>query len=1625
MNPVHPSCLRSPAIARVRRLAPALALLALFTLGADRPSPAGPTVLDVALNLDPAELTAWLDGPTTAALPAGMELRGLAGQRQLPVKRLTVLIPRDASVAAAELEGAPVTHAVELAGLPLALPDVSDEGIAAAPASAMGPTPAAGWSPEPTVRLVGDQFYHGYHLAMLEVHPIQVDPTGRQARLWTQGRVRLVMRPRTDGVQIVDRQRLVPGWRERVEAQLAGQVANPQALSGYALPPMVHPAGDRGARPQKTPSLASSPVQVLILTNEAMASEFQRLADHRTKLGNPAVVITIEDVLSLYRHGLDLAETLRLYIADAYSKWGVDYVLLGGDTEVIPTRYVTSTFYPPGGSTDIPADLYYAALTGNWNADGDAVFGEAFVSALDLGDFVDFTPEVAIGRATVTTLGEAQVFVDKVLAYEMPVDQLYQARALFASEVLFPQDWTPGTSIQLDGATFSEAIVSASLPCAPHDPWQTSRMYENTSAYPGSVPETRAAILDSLDTGRFGLFVQEGHGFYFNMSVGDANILASDADALTNGPNWFLLYALNCSSGAFDFNCLLERFLRNPAGGSVASLGSSRAAFPNTANDYQQAFFDAVLCDQLTRLGDAMNASRAPFTPDTFYNTSDRWTHFVYTLLGDPAMPVWTSFPRAISVAAPASVGVGPNSITVTVTDVVASAPLEGATVCLSKGTEDYAVGVTDAAGTVQLDFDAETAGSIAVWVSGADAAPTSRTIAVTSGGSAFLSVSGFSISDDAVGASVGNGNGRIEAGETVELTPLVRNTGSAGVGAGQVTLSTLDANLSVLDATAAFGALAAGGSAPASDPVVIQVAATTPDAHEATLELLLQSGAPSWTDSEVLRLESPQLEVLRLRVDDTATGDGDGIVDPLEDVDLILTLKNFGASAVASVTGVLSSASGSVTILDASGSWGAMALPLSFAENTSDRFRVRESDTASAHAYSLTLTDNLGRSAVVGFDLRRPAQVLGLARGVGGSNEIVLKWTRNNDADLQGYRVYRKGAGQPSFSAASQDIVEGSSTFRDGGLPSLERFEYYVVAVDNGGLEGAASATIAISTAPPEICDFPLPMGQESSGALAVHDIDGDGVDDMIIPSNHVYVIDGNCTEKRDGDADAQTFGPVTGLAGQFTPSGIAVGDLGGSLVPEFVASNWTSFNLYVYDAQGTVQAGWPRTLNNKTWTTQALGDLDGDDDLEIVTTDVAGWTYAFHHDGTEVINGDANPATIGPVMPRRTGENFGRTSPALFDVDGDGDAEILFGTKFQNAGINEVFYAWKADGTGNAPGWPKTLLPLSGFLASPSIADINNDGIMEIVQPCENDSLYVWRPDGTRVAPFPARYTSSAQDLNSLAPSVAFGDFVGHDGQLEMVVVETITTTSSRIRIITNQNVTVAGWPITVSNLSESSPVVGDIDGDGELDVVWGVGGGSDSQPSFLYAWNRNGVEIDGFPIFMSGFVRATPTICDLDGNGTVNIALASWDKLIHVWDMGVPYNPSLMPWPTFRGNVHRDGVITTTVSTDAPPADAPGARLALPVLHGAAPNPFNPSTTLSFDLPAQATGRVRLRLFDAAGRMVDTLIDAPITQAARSVRWNGRDAAGRPVASGVYHALLEVDGYPSVGRAISLIK
>ncbi|HWN83324.1 MAG TPA: C25 family cysteine peptidase, partial [Candidatus Udaeobacter sp.] len=584
---------------------------------------------------------------------------------------------------------------------------------------------------------------------------------------------------------------------------------------------------------------------------------------------------------------------LRCFLTDAYVNWGTLWVLLGGDSDVVPVRYATHSLSTP--PEQIPTDLYYSCLDGNWNADGDAVFGEGRPPGQPTGgDEVDLVPELMVGRATISTAAQAAIFIDKVIDYEQAVtnDSRYPGSVLLLGEQLSPT---------LDGATFCEA-VRARLPVG----LRTVRMYENSAAYAGAVPESRTKVIDSLNAG-FGIVHHVGHGFRNTMSVGEGALSNADVDALVNGGRLSVLYAVNCSSTAFDYNAIGERFLKNPHGGGVAYIGSSRISFTGESEDFQNAFYDMVFGAGVVSVGQALAFSKLGLLADAVSETPDRWFHFSLILLGDPEMPLWRKTPSALTVshAATTPLGGGPFAVTVT----RSGNPVSGARVAIQKLGDAFAVGTTGANGVASLNLGASTTGTFSVTATQLDEKPRSTTASIVASSAAVIELTATVIDDDSTAPSNGNGDGRADAGERVALRFTLKNVGGATANnvSGVLRAPAGVGYLSIQTTAVSYGSLAPQGQSAGAGPFVIDVDSAAPSAYAPKLELTVTAGALSFVERYVLPIHVVRLVHQAHALSDPAPGgNGNGVPDPGERIEVRLDAQNLGTARADQVQALL-----------------------------------------------------------------------------------------------------------------------------------------------------------------------------------------------------------------------------------------------------------------------------------------------------------------------------------------------------------------------------------------------------------------------------------------------------------------------------------------------------------------------------------------------------------------------------------------------------------------------------------------------------------------------------------------------------------------------------------------------
>jgi hypothetical protein len=506
------------------------------------------------------------------------------------------------------------------------------------------------------------------------------------------------------------------------------------------------------------------------------------------------------------------------------------------------------------------------------------------------------------------------------------------------------------------------------------------------------------------------------------------------------------------------------------------------------------------------------------------------------------------------------------------------------------------------------------------------------------------------------------------------------------------------------------------------------------------------------------------------------------------------------------------------------------------------------------------------------------------------------------------------------------------------------------------------------------------------------------------------------------DGDDNPGTSGPIS-LHGRsldvYAFAAIpAAGDMDGDGDLEVANVSFVRDSLFVWDKEGQLLPGWPKwVMDNFNWGSPVMADLDQDGDLEIVLSAAKGGRiFAWHHDGTEVVDGDNDPGTDG-ILARITGNSFNYGSPAVGNLDADPELEIIVPINKTPAYLGPV-YAFNIDGT-VVPGWPflTGTGSLSEVSSSPVVADLDRDGDEEVIIVCERDfgTIYVLNGDATVVSGWPQNIISLTADTR--LPSPAAGDLDG-DGFLDLVFLDT----NGRLYAFNRHGQFLPGFPVwyfpePANERSQSTAAIADIDGDGFMEIIFGDEAGR------VHCFNHDATMAAGFPIQLTGEARSTPAVWDLDRDGRLELAVVGFDANVYVWDLEAEFDPERVPWPFFRHDTQNTGRISTPVQPVAVTDPGTVPPVTLPAFHAARPNPFNPVTTLAFDVPGEAGGArpVTLAIYDVQGRLLRELIAGPVDVGAHSVRWDGRTAGGQVVGSGVYFARIAIGDFSASQKLV----
>jgi hypothetical protein len=462
-------------------------------------------------------------------------------------------------------------------------------------------------------KYLGTQMYSGLQIAVIDIYPWKYNPV--QKTIFTSNNVTLQIETSWDDELAEHSANFYAPNRNF--SDLTNFVLNPETISTYQNAPLY-----RTHQPQSRLIDLSIPKKMIIITNSASASYFQNYIEWQNTRSISTGLYLTSDIYSSY-DGIDNAEKIRNFISDAYQTWSststpLEYVILGGDDEIVPDR---GCFCEVGETVDfrIPTDIYYSNLDGNWNADGDQIWGET-------DDQVDYIPEVHISRFPAETANEFNNMTRKI-QYYVNNDTYSNNLAIMFGENLNNNPLTWGGDYKDD--------VASHIP----DDYFLSTRYQRDGTF------SSIGVWNALNDGA-NVMNHMGHSNETSlMGQGSGSV-----EQLQNTEYGFL-YTQGCYPAAFDQRtsgdgeCIGEHLVTT-SGGLFSFIGNTRYGWymPGSINGpsqfYDRQFFIGLYEANQTNFGKALTYSRFQNMNAAINYDVMRWCYYEMVLFGDPTIEV-------------------------------------------------------------------------------------------------------------------------------------------------------------------------------------------------------------------------------------------------------------------------------------------------------------------------------------------------------------------------------------------------------------------------------------------------------------------------------------------------------------------------------------------------------------------------------------------------------------------------------------------------------------------------------------------------------------------------------------------------------------------------------------------------------------------------------------------------------------------------------------------------------------------------------------------------------------------------------------------------------------------------
>jgi hypothetical protein len=609
-------------------------------------------------------------------------LTAKTGEPELPYQSISLLLPPGKSAESITIIPEEET---DLPGTYQISPRQESRPVSAGPSGEFSMNRAVYSSSQPyppeAAGHLSTQFLNGYSFALSAFTPVRYIPLTGKISYFKKVTVRISTGKSPKAERALDNLKST----DKIIKQVTEFAQNPASIAEYPFVPV-----------------RDDSYQILIITPQSLEGQYAQLRFMYLQRGLKSETVTTEWIES-NMPGQDMPEQIRNYIIQEYQGHSIEYVILGGDAELVPYRGFWAYVISGSGYEDygIPADVYYSGLDGTWNDNGNAKWAEPGED--------DLLPDVAVARLPVDNVVELQKILHKSISYQDTPVLGELNKPLLAGENLYanPLTWGSDYLKLLIGYHEDNGYVTNGI----QDSSNILTMYDEDSEWSGND------LMLRINQGR-SFIHHSGHANETYVMKLDISDITNSNFSQVNGinHNYTFVYTHGCLDGAFDVNeCIGEAMVLIDNFAAAGAFNSRYGWFNEGQTEGPSAhlhreFVDALYDKHESRIGEAHRLSKvetAPWVnaPGQWEEGALRWCFYCCNILGDPVLSVYTDEPADFNIDYPEEITLGENSVTVTVTN--DGQPVAGMSCVIMAGMGMVGCKTTDSTGQAVIDIQA------------------------------------------------------------------------------------------------------------------------------------------------------------------------------------------------------------------------------------------------------------------------------------------------------------------------------------------------------------------------------------------------------------------------------------------------------------------------------------------------------------------------------------------------------------------------------------------------------------------------------------------------------------------------------------------------------------------------------------------------------------------------------------------------------------------------------------------------------------------------------------------------------------------------------------------------------